>query len=197
MPSVKNCRIGLLGGSFNPAHEGHLHISRLALEELRLDQVWWLVAPQNPLKSADDMAPFATRLALAEKATAEDTRIVVTGIEQELGTRYTLDTVRALKKKYPEARFVLVMGADLLAELPKWKGWRSLFRTVPIAVFARPTYSLRALSGTAARRFARFRIKWYRAGSLAAKRPPVWAFLHTRPNAQSATKIRARRQGQG
>jgi len=198
MPSVivadpGNRRIGLLGGSFNPAHDGHLHISRMALDRLGLDAVWWLVSPQNPLKPPDDMADFPNRLAGAEKIAAKNPRIVVTGIERELGTRYTVDTVRALKRRFPRTRFVLVMGADLLAELPKWKNWQTLFRAVPIAIFARPSYSLRALSGKAARRFRSAKACRRQWRGLADMRPPAWAFLRTRLHHQSATRIRVGR----
>ncbi|MHA1597610.1 MAG: nicotinate-nucleotide adenylyltransferase, partial [Alphaproteobacteria bacterium] len=195
MPTLgRDQRIGLLGGSFNPAHDGHLHISQLALDRLGLDSVWWLVSPQNPLKSPDDMADFSERLRYAERLAAANPRIVVTGIERELDTRYTSDTVEALKRRYPMARFVLVMGADLLVELPKWKNWQRLFKTVPIAVFARPSYSLRALAGKAARRFRASRISRARWSKLAGMRPPAWAFLRTEEHPQSSTRIRTGRK---
>ena len=185
-------RVGLLGGSFNPAHGGHLHISRQALERLGLDQVWWLVSPQNPLKPAAGMAPLDKRLAQA-RAIVDDRRIVVTAIERDLGTRYAVDTLRLLKRRYPGTRFVWVMGADNLVQVPRWKRWRTVFRMVPIAVFARPTYSSRALSGRAARRFAGARVRAARARGLADQRPPAWVFLRTPLHAASATRIRARR----
>ena len=187
-------RVGLLGGSFNPAHEGHLEISRQALEQLRLDEVWWLVSPQNPLKTAAGMAPLEARLDAA-RALVGDGRIRVTGIERELGTRYTKDTVFALKRRFPGVRFVWIMGADNLAEVCRWKGWPGIFRTVAIAVFARPSYSFRALSGRAARRFRAARRGVARAGRLADMRPPAWVFLSRPRNPASATRIRARRQG--
>jgi len=155
--------------------------------------VWWLVSPQNPLKPPDDMADFPRRLAGAEEVAAKNHRIVVAGIERELGTSYTVDTVRAMQRRFPKTRFVLVMGADLLAELPKWKNWQTLFRTVPIAIFARPSYSLRALSGKAARRFRSSKIGRRQYPALADMRPPAWAFLRTRLHNQSATRIRAGR----
>ena len=192
MSPVAGQRIGLLGGSFNPAHEGHLHISSLALERLKLDQLWWLVSPQNPLKSESGMAQLSDRLKDARKIAAVDPRIVVTDLENEFSTRHTVDTIQALKGQFPRVSFVWVMGADLLVQVPQWKRWRSLFRMVPIAVFARPAYSSRALAGKAARRFAASRIARYRAGALADMRPPAWAFLRTRLNSQSATRIRAR-----
>jgi len=192
MPDRLSGRIGLLGGSFNPAHEGHVHISNLAMEHLELDEVWWLVSPQNPLKQPDDMAPFANRVRMAVEMAASNSRIIVTDVERELGTRYTIDTVSALKANHPDARFVWVMGADLLNEVSRWKGWRELFRSIPIAVFARPSYSFRALSGKAARRFSKSRIRRSRIGALADMRPPAWSFLRTRLSPQSATQIRAR-----
>jgi nicotinate-nucleotide adenylyltransferase len=190
-PVTKGQRIGLLGGSFNPAHEGHMHISALALQRLELDQLWWLVSPQNPLKPESGMASLSDRVKGAEILAATDPRIVVTDIEKELATRHTIDTVQALKARFPGVSFVWVMGADLLLQVPNWKRWRSLFRTVPIAIFARPAYSSRALSSKAARRFAASRVARFRSSALADMRPPAWAFLRTRLNRESATRIRA------
>lgn len=137
------------------------------------------------------MAPFAKRVADA-KTVAGDRPIVVSEIEQELNTRYTVDTLRALTNRYPQHRFVWLMGADNLLQLPKWKRWRSLFRLVPIAVFPRPSYSRRSLLGKAARRFSGFRIPEFRAKSLASHRPPAWVFLRMKPDPISATVIRNR-----
>ena len=189
MPDGK--RIGLLGGSFNPAHQGHLHISRAALNRLKLDEVWWVVSPQNPLKNAHGMDNFQSRVQSAE-AMADDRRIIVSDIEQVMGTAYTVDTLEALKKKCPEHRFVWLMGADNLRQIPKWRGWQRIFRMVPIAIFPRPSYSRRALTGKASRRFKRFQIKTARAPRLATMRAPAWVFLRTQPNTTSATRIRAR-----
>ena len=184
-------RIGLLGGSFNPAHEGHLYISRAALARLGLDEIWWLVSPQNPLKSRQGMPPFAARVASARKM-ARRARIRVSEIETEFGTTYTADTLRRLQRRFPEARFVWLMGADNLIQINRWRDWGDIFAAMPVAVFARPTYSLRALASVAARQFAWARISEAAAGALAERRPPVWAFLHIRPHAASATAIRAR-----
>ena len=184
-------RIGLLGGSFNPAHMGHVYISQEALTRLKLDEVWWMVSPQNPLKSTSGMSDFNTRFASA-KAIALDTRIVVTEIELELQTTFTVDTLKALRERYPEHRFVWLMGADNLRQIPKWKGWRQIFRMVPIAIFPRPAYSRRALTGKASRRFKRFQVKSTRGTRLANMRPPAWIFLRTQPNTTSATRIRAK-----
>jgi len=158
---------------------------------LELDQLWWLVSPQNPLKPESGMASLSDRVKGAEILAATDPRIVVTDIEKELATRHTIDTVQALKARFPGVSFVWVMGADLLLQVPNWKRWRSLFRTVPIAIFARPAYSSRALSSKAARRFAASRVARFRSSALADMRPPAWAFLRTRLNRESATRIRA------
>jgi len=185
-------RIGLLGGSFNPAHEGHLHIARVALQRLNLDQVWWLVSPQNPLKSESGMAPLEKRLARAREV-ADDPRIAVTAIEEELGTRYTADTLAKLVRSFPRTDFVWLMGADNLSQIARWDRWQQIFHGVAIAVFNRPTYCFRALAGLAARRFARRRLAASAAGQLACKTPPAWVFLFTRLNPISASAIRARR----
>lgn len=138
------------------------------------------------------MASLPKRLRDAKKVAGVNPRIIVTDVEDELSTRYTVDSIEALKRRYPGVSFVWIMGADLLTEVPKWKNWRQLFRSVPIAIFARPAYSSRALSSKAARRFAGSRIARSRIGSLADMRPPAWAFLRTRLNRESATRIRAR-----
>ena len=182
-------RVGLLGGSFNPAHEGHLHISLLALEHLGLHELWWLVSPQNPLKPAHGMAAFEARLAGAREA-ADDPRIVVSDMERRLGTRYTADTLRALTRRFPRIGFVWVMGADNLAEISAWRDWTAIFETMPIAVFDRPTYSYGALGSGAARRYASARIDQRRARGLAGLDPPAWVFVRDKLHAASATAIR-------
>ena len=184
-------RVGVLGGSFNPAHDGHRHISILALKRLQLDAVWWMVAPQNPLKSEQEIAPLKKRLEAA-KLIAAHPRIRVTDIESDLGTQYTADTVVALKTRFSNIRFVWLMGADNLIQIPQWRDWQTIFKVVPIAIFTRPSYSIRALSGKAARRYAACRVAESRAGSLIGMQPPAWVFLHTRPHSSSATLIRAR-----
>jgi len=182
-------RIGLLGGSFNPAHEGHLHISRLALQLLRLDAVWWLVSPQNPLKSADDMAPFAARFASA-KAMARHPRIAPSDLETQLGTCYTVETLAALQQAMPKTRFVWLMGADNLTQLPRWAKWTEIAERVPIAVWGRPAYSTRAMLGKVAQRYARNRLPLEAAGQLALCEPPVWVFLPIRLHPASASALR-------
>ncbi len=187
-----NRRVGLLGGSFNPAHGGHRHISLEALKRLKLDEIWWMVSPQNPLKPIDGMAPFAARMLKAEQVAAHP-RIRVTAVEADLGTRYTADTLKALRARHPRARFVWLMGADNLAQAHRWDRWETIFRTVPVAVFARPTYSLRALASRAARRYAKSRLRRGLGGRLADRSPPAWAYLLAPLDTTSATDIRASR----
>jgi len=190
VPRDTTRRIGLLGGSFNPAHEGHRHVSLEALKRLGLDEVWWLVSPQNPLKAGDGMEPLATRLARARQI-GRHPRIRVETPELALGTRYTLDTVRALRRAYPKARFVWLMGADILPQLGDWQGWRELFAAIPIAAFARPGWSYPALVSAAPRAFARYRIEAEAARMLASCEPPAWCFIPGRLDSHSATAIRA------
>ncbi len=187
-------RIGLLGGSFNPAHAGHLHISLFALKLLNLDEIWWLVSPQNPLKPRLGMAPFRARLKAA-RAAVRHPRIKVSGIEELLGTRYTADTVAVLKRRFPRHRFVWLMGADNLAQIPSWQRWAKIFTELSIAVFDRPSYSFKALAGKAARRYAPFRVRQHRAKRIGELRPPAWVFLRIPLHKASASAIRARRGG--
>ena len=187
-------RIGLLGGSFNPAHEGHLHVAELALQRLQLDQVWLLVSPGNPLKPALGMAPLAVRLASAARI-GDGRRVVATAIEAGLGTRYTADTLAELRRRFPNARFVWLMGADNLTQLPRWRDWMGIMRTMPVAVFPRPSYNLRALAGRAAHRLRSARLPVAAAPSLALRNPPAWIFLPTPQHAASATAIRAAGSG--
>ena len=190
VPRDTRRRIGLLGGSFNPAHDGHRHVSLEALKRLGLDEVWWLVSPQNPLKSDDGMEPLATRVARARQV-AHHPHIRVDAPEVLLGTRYTLDTVRALKRLYPHAHFVWLMGADILPQLVRWLGWRELFEAVAIAAFARPGWSYAALQSAAPRAFARYRLDSSQARRLATSRTPAWCFIPSRLDSHSATAIRA------
>lgn len=182
-------RIGLLGGSFNPAHEGHFYISSEALKRLQLDAVWWLVTPQNPLKAADEMAPLAARAASA-LAVARHPRIQVTTIEDQLGTRYSVDTIARLQQRFPATRFVWLMGADNLVQMPQWRRWTQIFNTVSIAVFARETYDFKALAGVAAHRYRASRLPAERAASLADRTPPAWTFVPLRRHPAAATDIR-------
>ena len=190
LPGPGRC-IGLLGGSFNPAHRGHLDLSLAALERLGLDQIWWLVSPQNPLKPSDGMAPLDRRLAGARRL-ARDPRVRASALESALGTTYTADTVTALTGRLPRCHFVWLMGADNLVQISAWKNWETIFRTLPVAVFDRPSYAPSALSSTAARRFAGQRLPETAARSLAKRNPPAWVFVHQRLNPQNATRIRER-----
>jgi nicotinate-nucleotide adenylyltransferase len=160
------------------------------MKMLALDAMWWVVSPQNPLKPAEGMASFEERLQAA-RAKARDRRVVVTDVEARLGTRYTVDTMEALKRCFPEKRFVWVMGADNLEQFPRWKGWRRLFGLVPIAVFDRAPYSVRALAGQTANVFASSRHAIEDARTLADRTPPAWIFFHTPQHPASATEIRA------
>jgi nicotinate-nucleotide adenylyltransferase len=179
-----------LGGSFNPAHAGHLHISREALRRLGLDEVWWLVAPQNPLKPARGMAPFEERVAAA-RALVRDPRIRVLDLEARLGTRYTVDTVTALQRLFPRSRFVLIIGADILAQIRHWRRWTAIFARLPIAVLARPTYCLKGLAELAAQRYRKRRVAPQAASGLVLMAPPAWVFLPIKLDVRSATEIRS------
>jgi nicotinate-nucleotide adenylyltransferase len=187
-PLADGLRVGLLGGSFNPAHDGHIHASELALKQLQLDYVWWLVAPQNPLKDTRGMAAFEHRLAGA-KAFARHPRIVVTGIESDFGTRFTVDTLRALKHRFSQIRFVWLMGSDNVLELPRWRNWQGIFAAMPVAVVARPGTALYARKAKAA---ARFRDCYVPPGRHFSVMPlPAWTMLDAKRNPASATALRA------
>ena len=182
-------RIGLLGGSFNPAHAGHRLIAARFRRALRLDQVWLLVSPGNPLKPRAGMAPFAARLEAA-RAIADGRRIIATGIEARLGTRFTRDTVLALQLRFPRARFVWLMGADLLEEWPRWRGWRDIARLLPFAVHPRPQYNGRARASQAARTLRAALRPPRAAPALALARPSAWVFLQAPQNPASASALR-------
>jgi nicotinate-nucleotide adenylyltransferase len=187
-PVARGLRIGLLGGSFNPAHDGHLHASEVALKQLGLDYVWWLVSPQNPLKPEQGMTEFGERLAAAKRF-AHHPRIVVTGIEADLGTRYTIDTLNALKHRFPQIRFVWLMGTDNLVQFPRWQAWQAIAGLVPIAVVTRPGT---ALSARCAKAAIRFRGQTVPADRLfPCRNPPALALLEAKRNFTSATRLRA------
>jgi len=183
-------RTGLLGGSFNPAHSGHRHISLAALDALGLDEIWWLVSPGNPLKPGKGMAPLPARLASARRA-ARGARIRVTAIERQLETIYTADTLARLVRLYPKRRFIWLMGADNLAQFHRWRDWRRIAATVPIAVVTRPGYDARALKAPAWGWLRRF----VRPASMARNwtdwRTPALVLLSLPPDRTSATAIRA------
>ncbi len=182
-------KVGLLGGSFNPAHEGHLHITRMCLRALGLDRVWWLVSPGNPLKPEKGMAPYQDRFASAQKM-ARDPRIVVSGIEKELGTRYTADTLAALAERFADVNFVWLMGADNMLQFPKWRNWRRITETVPIAVYPRPGYTLKARLSPVATMLRECTLDTADAALLPMMAPPALVFLSGPETGQSATKIR-------
>lgn len=185
----RRIRIGVLGGSFNPAHEGHRHIAELARRRLRLHQVWLLVSPGNPLKGRAGMASLADRFESA-RAIADGRRILATTIEARMSSRYTFDTLRTLRRRFPRARFVWIMGADNLAQLPRWQRWTGIAATMPFAVVPRPTYNQRALHGQAAQRLRPALLPARQGPVLARAAPPAWTFLPARQNPASATAIR-------
>jgi len=184
-------RVGLLGGSFNPAHEGHAHVAETALTRLGLDRVVWLVSPQNPLKSARETAPLPQRMASARRA-ARGPSMIVSDFETRIGTAYTVDTLRALKARFPGVRFVWLMGSDNLAGFHRWRGWLEIARLVPIAVIARPGALIRSRFAPAARRLASVRVPQARARALAGLSAPAWTYLHAPLNAASSTALRTR-----
>ena len=164
-----------------------------ALHCLGLDEVWWLVSPQNPLKSSSGMAPLTERLKAAQNL-AQHPHVRVTALEQHWGTQFTADTLRVLRKRFPRCHFVWLMGADNLRQISRWNRWISIFESVAVAVFDRSPYSYRALAGRAARRFAQYRLGNSRALGLLNQVPPAWIFLHTRRHPASATAIRRERK---
>ncbi|MDE1939381.1 MAG: nicotinate-nucleotide adenylyltransferase [Alphaproteobacteria bacterium] len=181
-PVAKGLRIGLFGGSFNPAHEGHRYVAEIALKQLGLSYVWWLVSPQNPLKS--DPASLAKRLAAARAVVDRHPRMIVTDVESTLGTRYTIDTLKALHRRFPEVRFVWLMGSDNLEQFHRWRRWTEIAALVPIAVVERPGSILAPLRANAMQRFARHRGRML-------NRAPALVVLDGRRNEASATAIRA------
>ncbi|MCB1496224.1 MAG: nicotinate-nucleotide adenylyltransferase [Bauldia sp.] len=186
-------RIGLFGGSFDPPHAGHREVSLVALRALGLDQVWWLVSPQNPLKRDAPSEDLDRRIAAARRL-ADDPRIKVTGVEAALRTNYTAETLRRLAPRLAGVHPVWMMGADNLATFHHWRDWRGIADSVPIAVFNRPGLALKALSSPAARALARFRIPDREAARLALMTPPAWVFLPTPHIPLSSTLLRQRRQ---
>jgi nicotinate-nucleotide adenylyltransferase len=186
--TAPHMRIGLLGGSFDPAHEGHRHISQVALARLGLDQVWWLVTPGNPLKDPSKLTSLEKRVAAANEV-ARHPRIAVTGFEAQ-GFVHTIDTIRFLKRRFPQVNFVWLMGADNLAEFHRWRAWEALFGLVPIAVFDRPGSGLKARAGKAAQRFALASVDGSDAAGLALMEPPAWTFLTIPLSGVSSTGLR-------
>jgi nicotinate-nucleotide adenylyltransferase len=188
-PVGTGLRVGLLGGSFNPPHDGHVHVSKAALKKLRLDYVWWLVSPQNPLKPQKGMASFDKRLEGATQLAGRHPRMIATGVEEELGTRFTIDSLRALKRRFPDVRFVWLMGSDNLVQISRWRRWQQIFAQVPVAVVTRPGSALSARHSKAANRFkaasrpadARF----------ADAKPPALTVIEVKRSEASGTRLRA------
>lgn len=181
--------IGLLGGSFDPAHEGHAHITREALKRFGLDAVWWLVSPGNPLKTRGP-APMAARIEQAQ-AVINHPQVTVTGIEERLGTRYTAQTIAALQALYPRARFVWLMGADNLAQFHMWQDWKRIAETVPMGILARPGQRISARMSRAATLYAPYRILGRNSQLLAQAHAPAWCFVNVPMKDVSSSAIRA------
>lgn len=194
-PARAGMVIGLLGGSFDPAHRGHAHITREALKRFGLDEVWWLVTPGNPLKTRGP-APMATRMAAAN-AVMDHPRVRITDLESRMGTRFTAETLAHLRARYPSVRFVWLMGADNLTEFHHWDRWREIFGQVPIGVLARPGQRISARMSPAASQFERFRIRGREAARLAVADPPAWCFLNVPMLDISSTEIRAQGEWTG
>jgi len=187
-------KVGLFGGSFNPAHDGHAHVAETAMRRLDLDRVVWLVSPQNPLKSSHEMAPLEERMASArEAARMVGPRMIVSDVETRMGTQWTVDTLRAQVARHPGVRFVWLMGSDNLAGFHRWRGWTDIMRLMPMAVIARPGSLLDSRSAPAAVRFARARIPSAQAGLLASLEAPAWTYITAPLNPRSSTAIRAAR----
>lgn len=190
MPHVEpGMAVGLFGGSFNPPHAGHALVTETAMRRLRLDQLWWMVTPGNPLKENGGLAPLSRRIALSE-AHAKDPRIKVTAFEAGYHVRYTADTIALVQARNPGVNFVWLMGADSLRNFHRWERWREIVRRVPIAVFDRPGATLSFLSSTMTKTFARARIDESDAPVLARTKPPAWTFIHGPRSSLSSTALR-------
>lgn len=190
-------RIGLYGGSFDPAHAGHRHVGTMALRRLALDRLWWLVTPGNPLKRGRPTSPLSERCRQAAAVAKGDPRIAVTGFEAAIGARFTRDTLRWLVRRRPGVRFVWIMGADSLASFHRWKGSAEIMALMPVAVIDRPGQTLTAPNARAAARFSAARIPERDAAALAGMTPPAWVYLHGPRSHLSSTQIRDARGGAG
>jgi nicotinate-nucleotide adenylyltransferase len=185
----KGQRIGLFGGSFNPAHYGHYMVALYALKRLQLDWVWWLVSPQNPLKDPRETGEYDERLKFTRHI-ANHPRFVVTDIEEQVNSRNTAETLSALGQTMKQANFIWIMGADSFANLHKWHNWIDIAHALPLAFLARPGYSIRALSGRASLRYATHRVKTDQAAKLVMRMTPAWVFLPMPLRPESSTAIR-------
>jgi len=190
MPHVeKGMQVGLFGGSFNPPHAGHVLVADIALRRLRLDQLWWIVTPGNPLKSTRELAPLSSRIAQSE-ALARDPRVKVTAFEAAHHVRYTADTLALVRARNPGVDFVWIMGADSLRDFHRWQRWRQIAMTMPIAVIDRPGATLSFLSSVVAKTFDYARIAEADAPRLARMKAPAWTFIHGPRSRLSSTAIR-------
>ena len=191
-PHAAGLRIGLFGGTFDPPHAAHRAACLLAMRRVGLDRVWWLVTPGNPLKDTRGLAPLADRIAAAKRL-ADHPRIDVTGVEAQMRTRYTYDTIAKIVARCRGVQFVWIMGADNLRSFHRWQKWRGIAGLVPIAVVDRVGPSLYATAGPAAQALARFRIPEEAARSLPRRKPPAWVFVHGLKSPLSSTALRAAR----
>jgi len=192
-PAQAGVRIGLLGGSFNPPHAAHRLISLTALKRLGLDQIWWMVTPGNPLKVQSALLPLGERVQLCRQVSRHP-RIKVTAFEAGIGTAYTARSLRFLRRRFPQTRFVWLMGADNLAGFHRWNEWQAIFGLMPIAVEDRPEWRYGALASPAASRFRRFLIPEPQAAALPNLAPPAWCYLSGPLSKLSSTALRARNQ---
>ena len=189
-------KVGLFGGSFNPAHDGHAHVAETAVQRLDLDRVVWLVSPQNPLKDTRQTAPLAERMASAEAAArlaAAGPSMIVSDVETRVGAQWTIDTLRALVARHPGVKFVWLMGSDNLAGFHRWRGWTDIMRMMPVAVIARPGSLLESRAAPAARRFAGHRVSSNEARLLPTMAAPAWTYLTAPLNPSSSTVLRAQK----
>jgi len=191
-PAFPSMRIGLLGGSFNPAHEGHRQISLAAIKRLQLHKLWWLITPGNPLKKTDQLPGLDDRLAYARHV-ASHPKIEVTGFEADLPTPYSLETITYLQRRYPSVDFVWIVGGDVLVQFHHWRNWQRIFLSIPILVADRPGFRHAALASPAARRFAAAQIPEDALGQLTNLPPPAWSYLSLPLCEVSATAIRRAR----
>lgn len=185
----RGMRIGLMGGSFDPAHNGHAHITRVALRRFGLDRVWWLVTPGNPLK-AHGPAPLDQRMARARQV-MDDPRVNITDLERRMGTRFTAATLSRLQMVYPDVKFVWLMGADNLRQVDKWDHWRDIFDRMPIGVLARPGVPLPSARAKAAHLYANAQLPGWRSHELADRKAPAWCFVNMPMSGESSSQIRA------
>ncbi|MBT4203824.1 MAG: nicotinate-nucleotide adenylyltransferase [Rhodobiaceae bacterium] len=185
----KGQKIALLGGSFNPAHSGHVQISEIALKKLNLDYVLWLVSPKNPIKNYENLIPIEQRVEKA-RSIISNKKILVTDIESKINTKYTIDTLKYLTTRYAERKFVWLMGADNLTDFHLWKSWKEIAKIMPIVIIDRPESSLKALASLAANYLKQYRLDEEDSNYLIYKKAPAWIFIHDQLNGISSTKIR-------